>query len=132
VELYLHSPSLPSWCGAQLKHRDNFTLLLLTDEECQHDFAAAHIGRASMDTKREVCGDRILSSDLLAAHSPNLGPHDFYLRGNLKQEVYISISCTVEEVEVFCFPREVQCMNINSLQRCRKCTRNNREHFQYL
>jgi len=27
VELYLHSPSMPSWHGAQLqkKHRDNFT-----------------------------------------------------------------------------------------------------------
>jgi hypothetical protein len=25
VELYLHSPSTPSWLGAQLKHRDNFT-----------------------------------------------------------------------------------------------------------
>jgi hypothetical protein len=25
VELYLHSPSAPSWRGAQLKHRDNFT-----------------------------------------------------------------------------------------------------------
>jgi len=21
-------PDMPSWCGAQLKHRDNFTLLL--------------------------------------------------------------------------------------------------------
>jgi hypothetical protein len=25
VELYLHSPNTPPWCGAQLKHRDNFT-----------------------------------------------------------------------------------------------------------
>jgi hypothetical protein len=27
VELYLHSPSMSSWCGAQYKkkHRDNFT-----------------------------------------------------------------------------------------------------------
>jgi hypothetical protein len=29
VELYLHFPSTPSWYGAQLKHRDNFTLLYL-------------------------------------------------------------------------------------------------------
>jgi hypothetical protein len=28
VELYLHSPNTPQWCGAQLKHRDNFTLPL--------------------------------------------------------------------------------------------------------
>jgi hypothetical protein len=28
VELYLHSPNTPSWCGAQVKkHRDNFTFL---------------------------------------------------------------------------------------------------------
>jgi hypothetical protein len=25
MELYLHSPNTPSWRGAQLKHRDNFT-----------------------------------------------------------------------------------------------------------
>jgi hypothetical protein len=26
VELYLHSPNAPSWRGAQLKHRGNFTV----------------------------------------------------------------------------------------------------------
>jgi hypothetical protein len=25
VKLYLHSPNTPSWRGAHLKHRDNFT-----------------------------------------------------------------------------------------------------------
>jgi hypothetical protein len=25
VELHLHSPNTLPWCGAQLKHRDNFT-----------------------------------------------------------------------------------------------------------
>jgi len=25
VELYLQSPNMPSWCGGQLKQRDNFT-----------------------------------------------------------------------------------------------------------
>jgi hypothetical protein len=28
MELYLHSPNMPSWRGAQLKHRENFTLHL--------------------------------------------------------------------------------------------------------
>jgi hypothetical protein len=28
VELYFHTPITPSWCGAQLKHRDNFTFYL--------------------------------------------------------------------------------------------------------
>jgi hypothetical protein len=32
VELYIHSPNTPSWHGAQLKHRDNFTFTLLDDE----------------------------------------------------------------------------------------------------
>jgi hypothetical protein len=27
VDLYLHSPTTPSWRGAQLKHRDNFSSL---------------------------------------------------------------------------------------------------------
>jgi hypothetical protein len=27
VELYLHSPNTPSWRGAYLKHRDNFTFI---------------------------------------------------------------------------------------------------------
>jgi hypothetical protein len=30
VEPYLHSPNTHSWRGAQLKHRDNFTLLYFT------------------------------------------------------------------------------------------------------
>jgi hypothetical protein len=30
VELYLHSSNTPSWRGAQLKHRDNFTFVGLT------------------------------------------------------------------------------------------------------
>jgi hypothetical protein len=30
VELYLHSPNTPSWRGAQLKHRDNFTFTEIT------------------------------------------------------------------------------------------------------
>jgi hypothetical protein len=28
VELYLHSPNTP-WCGAQLKHRDNFASIII-------------------------------------------------------------------------------------------------------
>jgi hypothetical protein len=30
VELYLHSPNTPSWRGARLNHRDNFTFYLFT------------------------------------------------------------------------------------------------------
>jgi hypothetical protein len=31
VELYLHSPNMPSWHGAQLKHRDNFTFTFMNE-----------------------------------------------------------------------------------------------------
>jgi hypothetical protein len=30
VELYLHFPNTPSWLGAQLKHKDNFTFTFVT------------------------------------------------------------------------------------------------------
>jgi hypothetical protein len=30
VELHLHSPNTPPWHGAQLKHRDNFTFIVLS------------------------------------------------------------------------------------------------------
>jgi hypothetical protein len=30
VELYLHSPNMPSWRGTQLKHRDNFNFYHFT------------------------------------------------------------------------------------------------------
>jgi hypothetical protein len=30
MEVYLHSPSTPSWRGAQLKYGDNFTFLPLS------------------------------------------------------------------------------------------------------
>jgi hypothetical protein len=33
VGLYLHSPNTPSWRGAQLKHRDNFTFTFLYIQE---------------------------------------------------------------------------------------------------
>jgi hypothetical protein len=32
VELYRHSPNTPSWGGAQLKHRDNFTFIYMEDK----------------------------------------------------------------------------------------------------
>jgi hypothetical protein len=34
VELYIHSPSTPSWCGAYLKHMDDFTFTFLPSQLC--------------------------------------------------------------------------------------------------
>jgi hypothetical protein len=33
MELYLHSPNTPSWRGAQLQHRDNFTFNFISETE---------------------------------------------------------------------------------------------------
>jgi hypothetical protein len=30
MQLYLHSPNMPSWRGALLKHRGNFTFFIYT------------------------------------------------------------------------------------------------------
>jgi hypothetical protein len=32
VELYVHSANMLSWCGAQLKHRDSFTITFTLPE----------------------------------------------------------------------------------------------------
>jgi hypothetical protein len=37
VELYLHSPNTPAWCGAQEEHKDNFTYFYLNGYFCIHN-----------------------------------------------------------------------------------------------
>jgi hypothetical protein len=54
MELYLHSPNSPSWRGAQLKHRDNFTFYLLEEAKMhlqKHDllsFISSSVFRTSL------------------------------------------------------------------------------------
>jgi hypothetical protein len=45
VQIYLHSPNTLSWCGAQLKHRDNFTFTFTFLQYCYYigDVCASHI-----------------------------------------------------------------------------------------
>jgi hypothetical protein len=47
VELYFHSPSMPSWRGAQLKHSDSITLLYFTlpYRELWWSFCRPRVGR---------------------------------------------------------------------------------------
>jgi hypothetical protein len=47
VELYLHFPNTPSWRGAQLKHRDNFTFSFC------HNFQRIHQSLRSCVTFRK-------------------------------------------------------------------------------
>jgi len=64
VELYLQSPNTPSWCGAQLNHRDNFTftftanivlekLNLMQINECT--MFTVHCGCHSFQFMRDAC-----------------------------------------------------------------------------
>jgi len=55
--MYLHSPSTPSWRGAQLKkHRENFTLTLPCIPVCEGMTLCAIIpGSQPLRTRRNVC-----------------------------------------------------------------------------
>jgi len=41
MELYLHSPNTPSWHGAQLKPRDNFTFIFKGPDGMKSRFVSA-------------------------------------------------------------------------------------------
>jgi hypothetical protein len=58
----------------------------LTEEEriygwFYQDSATAHTARISMQALSDVFGDRIISSGIWLAHSPDLNPCDFFLLG---------------------------------------------------
>jgi hypothetical protein len=64
---------------------------MLTKEEKQYayiqqDNATAHTSQHSMETHREVFGERIISQRLELPHSPDLSVCDFYMWDNLKQK----------------------------------------------
>jgi hypothetical protein len=66
---------------------------VLTEEErlygwFQQDSATAHIARMSLLALSSVFGDRIISSDIWPARSPDLNLCDFFLWGCLKDKVY--------------------------------------------
>jgi hypothetical protein len=52
VELYLHSPNKPSWHGAQLKHRDKFTLPL--EAATTAVYLVSHSGRSIMQLRVHI------------------------------------------------------------------------------
>jgi len=46
MEIYLHSPNTPSWRGAQLKHRGNFTL---TSALLTNGLTSVNLGEGVLD-----------------------------------------------------------------------------------
>jgi hypothetical protein len=70
----------------------------LTDEELWFDTVSALIQQGCPCTLA-VTGDRIICSGLWSAHTSDLNPCDFYLRGTIEQEMYISDRHTIEELK---------------------------------
>jgi predicted transcriptional regulator len=65
----------------------------LTEEErlygwFQQDSITAHTVHMSMKALSDVFGNRIISSDIWSARSPDLNPCDFLFWGCLKDKVY--------------------------------------------
>jgi hypothetical protein len=54
----------------------------------------------SMQALSDVFGDRMISSDIWPAHSPDLKPCDFFFWGCLKDKVYSSNSQMEDELKV--------------------------------
>jgi hypothetical protein len=61
MELYFHSPNTPSWCGAQLKHRDDFTLPSINTDN-PYTPCLLYARRCSIPWHRSICVTRITFS----------------------------------------------------------------------
>jgi inhibitor of nuclear factor kappa-B kinase subunit alpha len=73
----------------------SLTEVQLTEEErlygwFQQDSATAHTACMPMQGLSDVFGDRIISSDIWPAGTPDLNPCDFFFWGCLKNKVYSS------------------------------------------
>jgi inhibitor of nuclear factor kappa-B kinase subunit alpha len=65
----------------------------------QQDSASAHTARMSMQASSDVFLDRIISSDIWPACSPDLNPCDFFFWHCLKYKVYSSNPRMEEELK---------------------------------
>jgi inhibitor of nuclear factor kappa-B kinase subunit alpha len=116
----------------------------LTEEErlygrFQQDSVTAHTARISMQALSDVFRDRIISSGIWPACSPDLNPCDFFFWGCLKDKVYNSNHQTVGELkenicrEMANIPAEqLQRVNQNLFCWCEECLRVEGQHFQHL
>ena len=86
-----------------------------------------------------VFHDRIISTDLWPARSPEMTPCNFYLWGRLKDAVYKTYLCILEELkhnirdEINNINRgELQRVMGNFIKRCQKWLDNEDGQFQHL
>jgi hypothetical protein len=104
----------------------------LTEEEklygwFQQFSLTAHIARIFIQALSDVFGDRIMSSGIWPARSPDLNPYDLLYWGRLKDNVYDNNPSTEELKENICreitnIPGEqLKKVNQNLLSRCEEC-----------
>jgi hypothetical protein len=92
----------------------------------------------SVQVLPDVFGDRIISSDIWSARSPDTHPCGFYFWGCLKNKVYSSNPRTEElkeniRKEIANIPAEqLQRVNQNPFRRCEQCLRVEGQYFQHL
>jgi hypothetical protein len=116
----------------------------LTEEErlygwFQQTSATAHTTHMSMQALSNVFRDRIISSDIWPAHSPDLNPCDFFFWGCLKDEVY-SNNPRMEQERKENIHREISNIPAEHLQKvnqklfcpCEECLCIEEQHFQHL
>jgi hypothetical protein len=113
----------------------------LTEEEIlydwfQQDSATVHTARIPIYSGFvQYLGERIISSDIWPARSPDLNPYDFFFWGCLKNKVYSS-NPRKEELkenihrEISNIPAEhLQKVKQNLFRRCEECLRIEGQHF---
>jgi hypothetical protein len=90
-----------------------------------------------MQTLSDVFGDRIISSGIWLAHSPNLNPCDFFICGSVKNKVDNSNPRTEElkeniywEIENIC-AEQLQRVKQNLFCQCKECLCVEGQHFQH-
>jgi hypothetical protein len=92
-----------------------------------------------MQALSDVFGDRIISSDIWPARSPDFNSCDFFFWGCLKDKVYNSNTRTEKELKenilreiANIHAKQLQRVNQNLFRRCEECLRAEGQHFQHL
>lgn len=111
----------------------------LTNVYFQQDGAKAHTSANTMSYLKNIFGDRLISTNLWPARSPDLTPLDYYLWGMLKNKVYVNNPQTISELK-FTILNEIALINGNELKnvfenlktRLDLCIEEDGGHFQQL
>lgn len=105
----------------------------------QQDSATAHTSSASLTFLQTMFGSRIISKDLWPPRSPDLTSPDFHLWGAMKNKIYCSNLCTIDELKetITHFIQQVDDNVLEDVFRnmmtcATSCTEAGGSHFQHL